>query len=336
MHNKFFIIDANHVDASKPVVMTGSTNWTEDQLNTDRNNIIFIQDQSLAKVYTMEFEEMWGSSGLQPDPLNSKFGPDKADNTPHDLMIGGQRVESYFSPSDNVNNQILRTIESADNELYFATMVFTRYDLAYGVEAAVNLNGVYAAGIMNDSSGGSGQSFLIMQGALGSNMIEFDHASQPGILHHKYLIVDQGTAGYDPLVLTGSHNWSSAANQRNDENTVIVHSPAVANQFYQEFHSLFTGSGGFLSIHEHESSMLKLFPNPSPGMVTLTWTSEKKENMEIVINDISGKNIYTRNFNSNAGDNTEALDLSSLAAGSYLVRFTGDKNSAVHKIVIAR
>ncbi len=334
MHNKFFIIDANHLDASLPMVMTGSTNWTEQQLNDDRNNVVFIQDQSLAKVYTMEFEEMWGSSGLLPDPLNAKFGPDKTDNTPHDLMIGGKRLESYFSPSDNVNNQILRTIETADDELYFATMVFTRYDLAYGVEAAVNLNGVYAAGIMNDSSGGSGQSFLIMQGAMGSNIIEFDHASQPGILHHKYLIVDQGTPGYDPLVLTGSHNWSSAANQRNDENTVIIHSSEIANQFYQEFHGLFTGSGGVLSVQEHSSPILKLFPVPASNQISLVWTSVKNEKIETTLTDLSGKIVHRQIFECTPGLNMQTFETSSFAPGTYLIRITGSTKSETRKFVI--
>ena len=154
MHNKFFIVDGNDPDPSKPVVMTGSTNWSNGQLNDDRNNLVFVQDQGLAKVYEVEFEEMWGSGGTLPDPVNSKFGPDKTDNTPHELNIAGKKVECYFSPSDDTNNQILKTIESADDEMCFATMVFTRFDLAYGVEERVNQFGVDAYGILNDSSGG--------------------------------------------------------------------------------------------------------------------------------------------------------------------------------------
>ncbi|MFM7903596.1 MAG: phospholipase D-like domain-containing protein, partial [Bacteroidota bacterium] len=93
MHNKFVIMDANHADPLKPVVLSGSTNWTIGQLEDDRNNLVFIQDKSLAKVYTMEFEEMWGSSGPQPNAALAKFGPDKSDNTPHILNVGGKMVE---------------------------------------------------------------------------------------------------------------------------------------------------------------------------------------------------------------------------------------------------
>ena len=44
-----------------------------------------------------------------------------------------------------------------------------------------------------------------------------------GDCHHKYAIVDHSEVGSDPLVITGSHNWSSSAENVNDENTVIVH-----------------------------------------------------------------------------------------------------------------
>ena len=56
MHNKFVIIDANSTDNSW--IMTGSTNWTNpSNLFNDYNNLIFIQDEALAK-HTIEFEEM--------------------------------------------------------------------------------------------------------------------------------------------------------------------------------------------------------------------------------------------------------------------------------------
>jgi len=134
MHNKFVVIDAFASNANYPIVISGSTNFTNAQLNNDANNLLIIQDKSLAIGYTMEFEEMWGSSTLQPNPSNSKFGPDKKDNTPHEYNIGGNRVESYFSPSDNVNNQIMTTIETANQQMQFALLVFTRFDLAYAAE----------------------------------------------------------------------------------------------------------------------------------------------------------------------------------------------------------
>ena len=55
MHTKFLVIDVNSVNNSW--IMTGSTNWTNpSNLFNDYNNLIFVQDQALAKAYTMEFE----------------------------------------------------------------------------------------------------------------------------------------------------------------------------------------------------------------------------------------------------------------------------------------
>jgi hypothetical protein len=336
MHNKFFVIDANHPDANKAVVMSGSTNWSQDQLNNDRNNLVFIQDKSLALVYQMEFEEMWGGSGAQPVPANSKFGPDKQDNTPHELNIGGVYVESYFSPSDNTNNQILRTINTADHELYFATLVFTRFDLAYGVEERVNLYGVYAAGIMDDSTNGSGTSFLIMQGVMGNRMLLFDHASQPGILHHKYLIVDQAYNGSDPLVLTGSHNWSSTANLRNDENTLVIHHQLIANQYYQEFHNLFNSNGGAVGVAEnsHSSGAVTVYPNPSDGSFFIHMESLANTDVVLSIFSQDGKLVSRNDIPAEQNNGQFALVNRSLPAGLYLIHVKGNTTSETIKVVI--
>jgi len=321
MHNKFFIIDAEDNNANKQVVMSGATNWSNGQLYDDRNNIVFIQDKSLALVYQMEFEEMWGGNGAQPNLGNSKFGPDKTDNTPHELNIGGKRVECFFSPSDNTNSQIVRTIQSADNDLFFATMVFTRFDLAYAVEERVDLYGVNAAGIMDDSSGGSGTSFLIMEGVMGNNLLLFDHSINPGILHHKYVMVDPLDATSDPAILTGSHNWSNAANLKNDENTLIIHDPLIVNQYYQEFHNLYNGNGGsvgVIDINESEVA-LHLLPNPSDGNFKLAFKADANETIAISISDLSGRIVSRNTFQQQVGLNEIYFDKSKLSNGVYFL-----------------
>lgn len=336
MHNKFFIIDAEDNDANRPVVMSGATNWSNGQLYDDRNNIVFIQDKSLALVYQMEFEEMWGGNGAQPNLANSKFGPDKTDNTPHELNIGGKRVESFFSPSDNTNSQIVRTIESANNDLFFATMVFTRFDLAYAVEERVALYGVNAAGIMDDSSGGSGTSFLIMQGVMGNNLLLFDHSVNPGILHHKYLLVDPLNSGSDPAILTGSHNWSSAANLKNDENTLIIHDPLIVNQYYQEFHNLYNGNGGSVNVNDFNSPAfaLVLSPNPSDGNFKLAFTAVEAEPISVSVADLSGRIIFSDNFQQQPGLNEIHFDKTKLSDGVYLLEMRNAHERVNIKLIV--
>jgi DNA/RNA endonuclease YhcR with UshA esterase domain len=152
MHNKFVVIDALSQDPMDPLVWTGSTNFTEGQINDDPNNVIIIQDQSLAKAYRIEFEEMFGSTGLQPDPLKARFGKNKYDNTPHEFIIGGSRVESYFSPSDGTNAKIEETIKTADYSLYINTMLITRDFLANEIVARNNA-GVNTKVVVNSKEG---------------------------------------------------------------------------------------------------------------------------------------------------------------------------------------
>ncbi len=231
MHNKFVVFDANASDANQPVLWTGATNLTAGQINTDPNNVIVIQDKSLAKAFQLEFNEMFGSAGAQPDQASAKFGPDKADNTPHEFMIAGSRVECYFSPSDGTHGKILSTIETADHSLHIATMLITKSDIGYdladkndaGVDVKVLINSFdqYGEPIVNTLKASLADDIRL--------------PGEAGIMHHKYMIVDQAEAGADPLVLTGSHNWSSSAQFRNDENTLIIHDQGVANAYYQEF-----------------------------------------------------------------------------------------------------
>ena len=37
------------------------------------------------------------------------------------------------------------------------------------------------------------------------------------------------------VVITGSMNWTSAGTRDNDENTIVIHSPAIAQQYHDHF-----------------------------------------------------------------------------------------------------
>ncbi|MCA1752548.1 MAG: phospholipase D-like domain-containing protein, partial [Flavobacteriales bacterium] len=121
MHNKFVIVDAQSINNS--YVLTGSTNFTNNNLFTDPNNMVVIQDRALAKAYTIEFNEMWGGSGPMFDEEASRFGPDKSNNTPSLFKIGGKDVELYFSPSDGTNSAIINALETTDASVEFSLLV---------------------------------------------------------------------------------------------------------------------------------------------------------------------------------------------------------------------
>ena len=180
MHNKFIVVDADSQDDSW--VVTGSTNFTEQNIATDFNNTIFIQDQALARGYELEMNEMWGSDTATPDFLNLTFGEDKKDNTPHTFIINGITVESYFSPSDKTTNAIQSAIETADTDLEFILLTFTRNELGDAVIAA-HQNGVNVRGMINNT-GDQGSEFGFLQ----SNGVDVTNNPTPSKVLHLSLI----------------------------------------------------------------------------------------------------------------------------------------------------
>jgi len=314
MHNKFAVIDAESADASKPVVWSGSTNLTFGQIWDDANNMIFIQDQSLAKAYQIEFEEMWGSTGDSPNASNAKFGEDKSDNTPHELLIGGHRVECYFSPSDGTNQQIINAIEQADNNLNVATMLITRTDLAVAISNAQTAG--IAVNVLTDYEGSNSTTVNdILLDELGPESYIYDE-DVAGILHHKYAVIDNNKPEFDPVVITGSHNWSNAANSRNDENTLIIHNSDVANQFYQNFAARFEANSGSLAtqITSLEKTDILVYPNPATDRLNIV-SSESIS--QIGIYSVSGlKQTELKPEN----ETTLKLELKNLKPGLYFLR----------------
>ena len=244
MHNKFVVFDAGSADPDKPVVWTGATNYTYGQINTDPNNVIVIQDKSLATAFQLEFEEMYGSDGTKPDNTKARFGPYKADNTPHEFNINGKRVECYFSPSDGTHTRILNTIETADHSLHIATMLITMSDIGDNL-ALKNDEGVDVKVLINDYDQYGEPIVNTLKESLQEDV---RLPGESGIMHHKYMIVDQANDGSDPILLTGSHNWSSSARLRNDENTLIIHDQGVANAYYQEFVERFSHGQLIISL----------------------------------------------------------------------------------------
>jgi len=325
MHNKFFVIDREVSDSCW--VMTGSTNHTEANLGWDFNNLICIQDQSLARAYTLEFEEMWGGSSEQPNPSSAKFGTDKTDNTPHHLLIDGIETELYFSPSDGVTDKIAATLESAEESIEFATLIFTENALGNAVLAAHN-QGLQVRGIIDYvESSGSEFDFLVNQGV---NVIDYQNADgsqwpDGPTLHHKYAIVDRDNEENATLI-TGSHNWTASANSIHDENTLIFKSSRLANLYYQEFMARF--QGWFTGIEDIDRIDFEVYPIPATSQLWLKLPPHNRfESFSII--DLNGKIVVGGAFN--AGN---SIEIEALEPGFYLILLEGESSIATSKFVV--
>ena len=162
--------------------------------------------------------------------------PAEAERAVHDLD-GVQLV----APSDLVGvdvpdlqiEQIPELLEGlvgraiqAQDEVAFLVFSFTDDDLAQAMIDAFN-SGVSVSGVFDESQARSN---------IGG---EYDHLLENGVdvrldgnpksMHHKVIIID------DQILITGSYNFSQSAKTRNDENTLIIHSPEIAEIYRQEF-----------------------------------------------------------------------------------------------------
>jgi len=323
MHNKFMVIDINHPDTSKTIVFSGSCNWTEQQLVNDYNNIVFIQSKSVAQAFLTEFNEMWGDTGLQPNPGNSKFGPFKTNNTQHIFNVDGKQLEVYFSPSDQTESQLLDIIRSANTSLNFGVYAFTRTSVADSIIAS-HLRGVYVAGIIdNFSSSYSPKS--MMAPFLMNQLLTF---TLTYVYHHKFVLADACNNSSDPTVGSGSHNWSLSAETRNDENFIIFHDADITNQFYQSFYAsaLLLGltippCGTIAGIENEQFITPSLYPNP----ILTDFKIDGSENYNWLLKNQLGQSIKSGNQSSTS--------LQDVQSGLYFIEVKHKNQTYNYRII---
>ncbi len=337
MHNKFFVFDYRYnTSHANTWVWTGSTNITQDQLFDDANNVIEIQDRTLAAVYTREFEEMWGSATDEPIVSRSKFGAQKTDNTPHKLNVNGTPVEVYFTPGDNSSLQLQNLVtNNFDYDCLFSIYVFTDFNIANRMKSrhipgTRNVRGVFD----RDTSGGVYQE-MKGSGPFAWNppadvLIDF---AESGIYHHKYMIIDPMNTSSNPAVETGSYNYSNAANNSNDENMLIVYNPRIANLYVQEWYKRYKVSGRTAVIGIEQISgeipvqfeLKQNYPNPFNPSTTILYNVAKASNITLKIFDVTGKQVQVLvNEQQNAGTYKATLRALNMASGVYFYSLQAD------------
>lgn len=326
MHNKFIVIDANSSDPNDPVVITGSTNFTNNQLRNDPNNLIIFQDQSIARGFTVEFEELFGGT----------FGPEKSVKTPKEFVVGGKKVEVHFSPKSGVENVLVNYINNVQHDFYFGIFTHTRATISQTIANRIS-DGIFVAGIFGQIDTEEPE-YTILANSMGNSLF-ID--ALPWSWHHKYAIFDPNCPEGYPMIYTGSANWSNNGNIRSDENVVIVHDSTMANLYFQEFMHRYKGNGGNLFVQgdctlvstlaENEANdeiEILIFPNPNHGEF---WVQSKAGSGELRLFSTTG-NIVHRQFL----QPEEEVGLAHLSPGLYLLHFTETtaQRTVVKKIVV--
>lgn len=216
MHDKFVVIDRSEV-------WLGSMNFTTNGAYEDDNNFLRVRSVQVAEDYTTEFNEMFEQD---------LFGPDDLAETPNpSLTIDGTNVEVYFSPDDGVAARLVELLDGAQESIYFLAYSFTSNDLGEAMRARADA-GVTVAGVMDDSQveSNTGTEFDPFQQA--GLDVRLD-GNESGLMHHKVIIIDES------IVITGSYNFSTSAEERNDENVFIIFNSDVAAVFMDEFQRVF-------------------------------------------------------------------------------------------------
>lgn len=213
MHNKFIVIDER-------IVWTGSLNYTSNGAYCNNNNAVRFDVPELAANYRSEMDEM---------VLERQFGPTSPANTPFaQLFVNGVLVESYFASEERLAPVIASAIATAREEVLFLAFSFTEQQIGDALLARAQA-GTPVRGVFEATGADSPFSYYerLLQARLPNLEVRKDGNRR--IMHHKVFIIDR------ELVIFGSFNFSSSANESNDENVVMVYDPEFASYFVEEF-----------------------------------------------------------------------------------------------------
>src|SRR5215212_10977190 len=210
MHNKFWIFDGQ-------ILWTGSTNITESGIFKQDNNTLVIQSPELAAIYEREFQEMW----------DGQFGPRSPSQLDEQITtVNGSRIVVVFTSEDPaLENAIVPIVKSATQSIRFLTFSFTDFPLADAMSERSKA-GVDVAGVFEKVGSETDASELK---TLMCRNVPVKQDGNPGFLHHKVIVVDER------IVITGSMNYSTNAEESNDENVIIIDNAEIARLYLQEF-----------------------------------------------------------------------------------------------------
>jgi phosphatidylserine/phosphatidylglycerophosphate/cardiolipin synthase-like enzyme len=254
MHHKFMVVDGHRT-------LVTSANWTMSDIYGDfrhpdsegnQNNLVQIESRELAAAFVNEFNIMWGD-GTAASQI-SQFKARKTSRPPLEVLVGNTRILVQFSPTskqqpweDSSNGAIGKFLNTSQQQVDFALFVFSEPGVSNVLQSqsqrGVKIRGIidrqfayrdYSSALplmgisIGDSCSGLGTNFPPLQ------TIGVPTLPSGDLLHHKFAIIDRHT------VITGSHNWSNAANYHNDETLLIIqNNPTVAAHFDREFNRLY-------------------------------------------------------------------------------------------------
>jgi len=241
-HNKFLVLLENGAPVA---VWTGSTNISAGGIfgHSNAGHVVF--DSAIAQQYLDYWSFLWG----KPDVANKVLAPRNNQATPTPAGVPGPNsITAFFSPRNKATLQWYADRMDAANELVCFTVAFTI--AAPFAQVLKKQNDVLRYVLKDKNSAGDDEirrdkDLLIAVGArFGKNdLANFRAEALTGFnrnqyIHDKFLLIDP--LGDDPVVITGSANFSLASTISNDENMLVIRgSTDVADAYFGEFMRLF-------------------------------------------------------------------------------------------------
>ncbi|ARQ13554.1 phospholipase D-like domain-containing protein (plasmid) [Rhizobium etli] len=238
-HNKFVVIGEREGDqfhAAK--VWTGSFNWTPTGLCTQLNNGILIENVELARRFEAQFELLKGAgNGFTDALLESNNNPKRG------IALGAAEVDSWFSKLGREIDikELIELVKGARQGVFFVMFqpgnepvrtllrMQSEKDLyVRGVATQLTSNGLEDFKLLKkvleqfflDTVQATGVDMSVGRWAVEGTANEFRNSIGHAITHSKVLVIDPFSD--DPVVVTGSHNFSKSASRDNDENFIVI------------------------------------------------------------------------------------------------------------------
>ncbi len=252
MHNKFFVLTKNN----KPVsVWTGSTNLTENGIFGHSNCGHVVDDPDVAALYL----DYWNELKDNPDSKTERAWVDTNNVAPPSPWNAD--VTPIFSPHTGLKAlEWYASIANTGHKPLFMTFAFGMHkDFQQVYEQT---DGILRFALMEKEGNGRGlaqgkkdirriRSLPNVVVAVGNNIVtnSFDRwlwerqklAADANVkwIHTKYMLVDP--LGADPVVVTGSANFSEASTNANNENMLVIRNDQrVVDIYLGEFMRLYT------------------------------------------------------------------------------------------------
>lgn len=265
-HNKFLVVTDTK---RKPnAVWTGSTNWTTTGLCTQINNGLFVKHRGVAEEYMAQWELLRNSGSTHPASLaTANSAPTTVTTRKSEVDIWFTRARQradlaaiddvlenasegilflMFQPGGTATLATVRRLQKQRPRLYLKGVVSTlppgAVEDADTVDVTV-IGDTQKSRVELDVVQPTGIKAPFANWAATVTRSEFITGSGGvigyAIVHSKLIVVDPFT---DPVVITGSHNFSAGASGKNDENFVIVRGNEQLARHY---------SGHILSVYHH-------------------------------------------------------------------------------------